>query len=118
MKNFKINSVTIGIPVTNLEEGINWFRKLLPNQEEMIPTEGIWEISITSSVWLQLFESNTKEISSKSINLETNNIEASHELIKKLNVKIGEIEEVPQTIKYFEFSDPFGNNFAFVEIFK
>ena len=114
MENHKIKSVTIGIPITNLEEGINWYRKLFPNQKELIPMEGIWEISVTSSVWLQLFESDTKEISSRSINLETNNIELSHDFIKSLNVKVGKIEEVPETVKYFEFTDPFGNNFSFV----
>lgn len=116
MKDYEIKSVTVGIPVKNLKEAINWYRKLFPNQKEVTPMEGVWEVLITPSVWLQLFESDIEETSSKSINLETDDIILNRELVISLNVKAGEIETVPDTIQYFEFSDPFGNNFSFVQL--
>ncbi len=116
MKNTDIKSVTIGIPVKNLKEAIGWYRKLFPNREEVTPMEGIWEVLLTPSVWLQLFESDVEESSSKSINLETNDVTLSRELVISLDVKAGEIETVPGTVQYFEFSDPFGNNFSFVQL--
>jgi hypothetical protein len=116
MKTNDIKSVTIGMPVKKITEATNWYRKLFPDREEATPMEGIWEILIMPSVWLQLFESDAKENSSKSINLETNDILLSRKLVMSLGVKAGEIEIVPNIIQYFEFSDPFGNNFSFIQL--
>lgn len=116
MENYEIKSVTIGIPVKNLAEATEWYRKLFSNKEEMTPMEGIWEVLIAPSVWIQLFESEAEESSAKSINLETNDITLSRELVASLSVRAGEIETVPGTLQYFEFSDPFGNNFSFVQL--
>ena len=116
MKENEIKSVTIGIPVKNLKETMLWYQKFLPNREELTPGEGIWEVSVTSSVWLQFFESDVVESSSRSINLETNDIKKSRELVLSLDIEAEEIKEVPETVRYFEFSDPFGNKFSFVQI--
>lgn len=109
----KINSVTVSLPVTDLNKAINWYRLLLGDLEEVNPTEGIWETRITSSFWLQLFELEVEDSSSKSVNFETDNIERSHELALSLGVHAGQIETVPGAVQYFEFSDPFGNLLSF-----
>jgi len=108
-----INSVTVGIPVTDLERAIEWYRQLLGEREEMVPMEGIWEIQLTSSFWLQLFQADAEESSLKSINIETDSIEQAHALVSSLGVEAGAIETVPDAVQYFEFSDPFGNLLSF-----
>lgn len=112
----KINSVTVGLPVTDLNRAIEWYRKLLGELEEVSPMEGIIEIRVLSSFWLQLFEVEADESSLKSVNLETENIELSHELVLSLGADTGKIETVPETIHYFEFSDPFGNLLSFYQL--
>ncbi len=112
----KINSITIGLPVTDLNRAVEWYRKLLGELEEVSPMEGIIEMKVMPSFWLQLFEVETKESSSKSLNLETENIELSHELVLSLGRDAGQIETVPETIHYFEFSDPFGNLLSFYQL--
>ncbi|WP_261841396.1 VOC family protein [Aliamphritea ceti] len=109
----KISSVTVGLPVTDLSRATDWYRLLLGSLEEVSPMEGIWEIRVTSSFWLQLFELEAEESSSKSVNFETDDIERSHELVLSLGVDAGQIETVPEAIQYFEFSDPFGNLLSF-----
>ena len=115
MNNININSATVGLPVTNLNQAIDWYRQLLGSRDEISPTEGIWEISITSSFWLQLFESTATESSAKSVNFETDNIESIHQLASSLGVDVGPIETVPEAVHYFEFSDPFGNLLSFYQ---
>jgi hypothetical protein len=40
----------------------------------------------------------------------------SRELALALGTDVGEIETVPEAIRYFEFRDPFGNQLSFYEI--
>ena len=112
----KINSVTVGVPVPDLEKSIEWYRKLLGDLESFSPTEGIWEICVTSSFTLQLFELESEESSMKNIGFESTDIEESHRLVTTLGVTVKEIETVPDTVRYFEFSDPFGNLLSFYQV--
>lgn len=114
--NNKISSVTVSLPVTNLNQAIDWYRWLLGELEEINPAEGIWEICVTPSFTLQLFEQESRESSSKNVGFETSNIELSHKLAFSLGVKVGDIETVPEAVHYFEFSDPFGNSLSFYQL--
>lgn len=114
----KINSVTVGLPVTNLVQAIDWYRQLLGKLEELNPAEGIWEVCVTPSFTLQLFELESEETSSKNVGFETSDIEASRTLVLSLGVMAGEIETVPDAVRYFEFSDPFGNLLSFYQLCK
>lgn len=114
MKN-KIGSVTVGLPVSNLNRAIEWYRQLLGELEEVSPMEGILEMRIMPSFWLQLFELEVDESSSKNINFETDDIEFSYKLVSNLGAEIGQIETVPEAVHYFEFSDPFGNLLSFYQ---
>ena len=96
-----IGSVTVGLPVTDISQATDWYRRLLGGRDEMSPMDSIWEIGITPSFWLQLFESDSKESSLKSVNFETDNIEHAHKLVLSLRVDAGQVETVPETIQYF-----------------
>lgn len=112
----KINSVTVGIPVPDLGQSIEWYRKLLGDLESFSPAEGIWEICVTPSFTLQLFELETKEAGMTNIGFESTDIEESHRLVATLGVTAGAVETVPDTVSYFEFSDPFGNPLSFYQV--
>ena len=111
----EIASVIVSIPVTNLNQAIDWYRQLLGEREEITPTEGIWEIVVTPSFTLQLFELDAEESSSKSLGFETTDIKFSHKLAVDLGANVGDIETVPDAVHYFEFSDPFGNLLSFYQ---
>lgn len=112
----KINSVTVGMPVPDLEKSIEWYRKLLGDIESFSPVEGIWEICVTPSFTLQLFELECEESSMKNIGFESTDIEESYRFVSTLGVTVAEIETVPDTVSYFEFSDPFGNLLSFYQV--
>lgn len=52
-------SITIGLPVSDLEKSAIWYEKLLMSDEKLTPVEGVVEYQI-GSVWIQLFEEKIK----------------------------------------------------------
>ena len=112
----EIKSVTIGIPVTNMDNATKWYRSLLGNVEEMEPAPGVWEFSLTPTTWLQLFEVKNSQSNPTVVRFESSDINASHELALKISKEVTEIESVPEVVSYFDFKDPFGNSLSFYEL--
>jgi len=112
----RIKSFTFGLPVTELKRAVGWYRQLLGEVEEINPAPGVWEFQIVASGWLQLFESEINEPNQSVVRFESHDIEASRMLASSLSTNVGRIETVPETIKYFEFRDPFGNRLSFYEL--
>ncbi|EGN3298933.1 VOC family protein [Listeria monocytogenes] len=105
-------SITIGLPVSDLEKSASWYEKLLMSDEKLVPVEGVIEYQI-GSVWIQLFEEKINA-SKNVLCLEAENLEVEFERLKKLGVITDEvIEDAPGIIRYFVFSDPDGNKLSF-----
>ena len=73
--------------------------------EEVNPAPGVWEFQIISSGWLQLFQSEIKNPNLAVVRLESDDIEASRMQALSLGTDVGEIETVPEAVRYFEFRD-------------
>lgn len=107
-----VNSITVGLPVSNLEKSASWYEKLLMSDEKISPVEGIVEYQI-GSVWIQLFEEKIN-VSENGLRLEVEDLDKEFERLKTLGVIVDEvIEDVPGIIRYFDFSDPDGNKLSF-----
>jgi predicted enzyme related to lactoylglutathione lyase len=112
----KIKSFTVGLPVTNLNSAVEWYRRLLGKVDETNPAPGVWEFQIISSGWLQLFESETNVSNSAIVRFESDDIEASRLLTVSLGTNVSEIETAIGAVRFFEFRDPFGNQLSFYEL--
>ena len=107
-----VKSITVGLPVSNLEKSASWYEKLLMSDEKLIPVDGVIEYPI-GSVWIQLFEEKTN-VSENILRLEVEDLRTEFERLKTLGVIVDEvIEDVPDIIQYFDFSDPDGNKLSF-----
>jgi lactoylglutathione lyase len=105
-------SITVGLPVSNLEQSASWYEKLLMSDEKLIPVEGVIEYSI-GSVWIQLFEEKIN-VSENVLRLEVEDLKTEFERLKTIGVIVDEvIEDVPGIIRYFDFCDPDGNKLSF-----
>jgi lactoylglutathione lyase len=112
----KVKTFTVGLPVTDLNSAVEWYRQLLGEVEEVNPAPGVWEFQIVPSGWLQLFESEINEPNQTVVRFESHDIEASRMLASSLSINVDQIETVPDAVRYFEFRDPFGNRLSFYEL--
>ena len=112
----KVKTFTVGLPVTDLNSAIEWYRRLLGKVEEVNPAPGVWEFQIVPSGWLQLFESEINEPNHSVVRFESDDIEASRMQALSLSINVDQIETVPEAVRYFEFRDPFGNRLSFYEL--
>ncbi|HEM1135681.1 TPA: VOC family protein, partial [Listeria monocytogenes] len=105
-------SITIGLPVSDLEKSASWYEKLLMSDEKLVPVEGVIEYQI-GSVWIQLFEEKINA-SKNVLCLEAENLEVEFERLKTLGIITNEvIEELSGILRYFDFTDPDGNKLSF-----
>ena len=101
----KVKTFTVGLPVTDLNSAVEWYRRLPEEVEEVNPAPGVWEFQIISSGWLRLFESEINQPNLAVVRLESDDIEASRMQALSLGTDVGEIETVPEAVRYFEFRD-------------
>jgi len=108
--------MTIQIRVTDIGQGMNWYRTLLSKAPDSIPHDGFVEWELMPGCWLQVAEGLPAE-GSGPIRLGVKNLEAERDrIIQQLNIEPFEIysrEEVP--VKWGTFSDPWGNRLGFFE---
>ena len=112
----KVKTFTVGLPVTDLNSAVAWYRRLLGEIEEVNPATGVWEFQIVPSGWLQLFESEINEPNQSVVRFESDDIETSRRQALSLSINVDQIETVPGAVRYFEFRDPFGNRLSFYEL--
>jgi predicted enzyme related to lactoylglutathione lyase len=108
-----IKGFVTGLPVTDLNKAVEWYRRLLGGVEEINPAPGVWEFQIISAGWLQLFEGAPNVPNPAVVRFESDNIEASHALAVSLGTEVGEVQAIPGVVSFFEFRDPFGNQLSF-----
>ncbi|EAD8644304.1 VOC family protein [Listeria monocytogenes] len=110
-------SITIGLPVSDLEKSAIWYEKLLMSDEKLVPVEGVIEYQI-GSVWIQLFEEKINA-SKNVLCLEAENLEVEFERLKTLGIITNEvIEELSGILRYFDFTDPDGNKLSFYWLYE
>jgi len=114
----KIESITVGIAVKNVTEATKWYKSLLGDVEIMEPAPGTIELKLTENAWLQLDDTGYLSVGGGSsiVRLETKDIDAAHELVKKLTSDVQDIVSVEGVVKYFDFKDPAGNRLSFVQL--
>jgi lactoylglutathione lyase len=114
----KIKTITIGIGVSHVTEATRWYQTLLGNVEMVEPAPGTIELQLTENVWLQLDDTGYLEEGGGSsiIRLETDDIEAKHQIVKRLVPNLGAIEVVEGVIRYFDFNDPSGNRLSYYQM--
>ena len=111
-----IRGLTVGIPVSNLEESSKWYRLLLGEREELQPVKGVTELLLANGSWLQLMEMKDFSPSANILRLDVEDIDAAHKNVGAMNAKPGEIVRIPELIAFFDFRDIDGNNLSIYEL--
>ena len=109
-------SSTVSIPVTNLEQSVKWYKKLLMIEEDISPAPGVTEFKINDKTWIQLFEVENFTPSQNIMRLEVSAIEKAHKRVSGLTKSIQKVEYIENVVYYFDFTDPDGNLLSFYQI--
>jgi hypothetical protein len=114
--NKMIYEMTYQVRVTDMNEGLKWYKTLLNKEPDFTPHEGFAEWELLPGCWLQIAEGVPSE-GSGPLRLGVQSIdEARNSMIRELNVEPFEIfsrHEVP--VKWATFTDPWGNRLGFFE---
>lgn len=106
----EITSVTIGLPVRDLERAVDWYRRVfeLPDPE-LEPADGVVEFQL-GPVWLQLGAEPTDRSGAEVVTrFGVPDAGAEHVRLRGLGVDVSALEHVPEAVDYFDFADPDGN---------
>jgi catechol 2,3-dioxygenase-like lactoylglutathione lyase family enzyme len=109
----KITSVTIGMPVRDLEVATDWYQRVFElDAPELRPADGVIEFEV-GSIWLQLGEAPEHVASETVIRFGVDNVGAEHRRLRSLGISVGAVEHVENAVDYFEFRDPDRNILSF-----
>ncbi|PZE69723.1 VOC family protein [Curtobacterium sp. MCBD17_021] len=104
-----ITSVTVGLPVTDLEASCLWYGAVFERLEpDLEPTEGVAEYEV-GGIWIQLLEDPDADENPVTVRFGVDDVLAQHARIAALGIDVGPIECVDGAVDWFDARDPDGN---------
>lgn len=106
----KVTSVTVGLPVRNLQRAEDWYRKVFELTGEAVePAPGLVELTL-GSIDLQLVEdADAHPGTQNGLRVGVENAADEHARLTQLGLTLDPVEHVPGAVDYFDFTDPDGN---------
>ncbi|ROP72409.1 VOC family protein [Curtobacterium sp. PhB115] len=104
-----ITSVTVGLPVTDIEASCLWYGAVFERTEpDLEPEDGVAEYEV-GGIWIQLYEDDSAEENPVSVRFGIDDVAAQHARIGALGIDIGPVECVDGAVNWFDVRDPDGN---------
>jgi predicted enzyme related to lactoylglutathione lyase len=105
----EITSVTVGLPVTDIEASCLWYGAVFERTEpDLEPDDGVAEYEV-GGIWIQLYEDESAEDNPVSVRFGVDDVAAQHARIGALGIDIGPVECVDGAVDWFDVRDPDGN---------
>jgi len=117
LRRVEIESVTVGLPVGDLEEASGWYGRAFDLAEpDLRPVEGVVEFQL-GPIWLQLGVASTERTGAEVVvRVGVADAAAEHARLRRLGIAAGPVERVPGAVDYFDFRDPYGNVLSFYSL--
>lgn len=108
-----VSSVTVGLPVSDLQAAVIWYRRVLELPEpDLEPADGVVEFQV-GPVWLQLGQEPTTRSGAEAVmRLGVADAAREQDRLAELGVAVGPLEHVEGAVDYFDFADPDGNRLS------
>jgi len=108
-------SVSVGIPVKNLELAITWYQRAFDlGEPDLLPMPGLVEFDL-GSFWLQLAESpESAGVAGVSVNMSVTDAAAERQRFAELGLSVSDLQHIEGVVDYFELTDLDGNVLGFV----
>lgn len=114
MSSANISSVIAVVPVKDQDKAIEWYKKLLGRNADIVPMDGVAEWQLAENAWLQV-TMDPERAGSTTVIIGVNDIDEQHSACAEANVALGEVIEYPGIIKMADAIDPDGNKITFVQ---
>ncbi|MGC3993382.1 MAG: VOC family protein [Propionicimonas sp.] len=114
----RIQSVTVGLPCTDLTRSVEWYRCAFElDTPDLEPSDGVVEFKL-GPVWVQLAESSDGAPSAlATLRIEVPDVASERSRLVALGVTVGPLAQVDNVGEYVDFADPDGNRLAlFTEV--
>jgi len=108
-----VSSVTVGLPVSDLERSVTWYRDVFAlNEPDLEPADGVAEFQL-GPIWLQLnLEPSARSGAEVVTRFGVRDAAVEHNRLSRLGVNVGALQHVPEAVDYFDFTDPDGNRLS------
>ncbi len=108
-----VQSVTVGLPVTDLERSVEWYRRAFElDDPDLEPAEGIVEFRI-GGIWLQLADAESGPAGAAAVvRFGVQDVAVERARLAGLGVAVGALDRVDGILEYFDFADPDGNRLS------
>lgn len=104
-----ITSVTVGLPVTDIEASCLWYGAVFERTEpDLEPEDGVAEYEV-GGIWIQLYVDEQAEENPVSVRFGVDDVAAQHARIGALGIDVGPVECVDGAVDWFDVRDPDGN---------
>ncbi|WIE64706.1 hypothetical protein DEI99_015955 [Curtobacterium sp. MCLR17_036] len=104
-----ITSVTVGLPVTDIEASCLWYGAVFERAEpDLEPADGVVEYEI-GGIWVQLLEEPDAEEHPARVRFGVDDVTAQHARIAALGIDVGPVACVDGAVAWFDARDPDGN---------
>ena len=104
-----ITSVTVGLPVSDIEASCLWYGAVFERTEpDLEPEDGVAEYEV-GGIWIQLYVDEQAEENPVSVRFGVDDVAAQHARIGALGIDIGPVECVDAAVDWFDVRDPDGN---------
>ena len=109
-----LESVIAVVPVTDQVTAVNWYKKLLGRDADVVPVEGVAEWQLAEKVWLQV-TTDPDNVGNTTVIISVSDIDAQRTACAEANVSLGEVVKYPGVVKMVDAIDPDGNKITFVQ---
>ncbi len=109
-----IKNVISVIPVVDHQTAVNWYKKLIGRDADVVPTEGVAEWQLAENAWIQV-GTDPDNAGNTTIVFNVSDIDAQCTACEAANVSLGEVLEYTGIVKMVDAIDPDGNKVVFVQ---
>ncbi len=103
-----INVLFAGIPVSDLEAGIEWYERLLGAPPDMTPNEGERTWRLTDESWIYVVR-DPDRAGRALVTAMVDDLDERLAAIKARGIEPDEIQEISEAVRKAVFTDPEGN---------
>jgi len=109
-----LESLIAVVPVMDQTTAVNWYKKLLGRDADVVPIDGVAEWQLAEKAWLQV-TADPDNVGNTTVIINVSDLDAQRTACAEADVSLGEVVEYPGIVKMVDAIDPDGNKITFVQ---